>query len=184
MELRMVSVWDPVVRSLHWGLVAAVAIALATGDEMSLLHRWAGYVVLALVGLRSLWGLIGPRYARFTQFIHPPAAVMLHVREAIAGTARRHLGHNPAGGAMAAALMTTLLVLVSTGILAESSGFMAHIAEEIHEGLGGLVMLLIGLHLAGVALTSVQQRENLAKAMIDGRKLGLKGPKTEGNGGR
>ena len=62
----MTRVWDPLVRIFHWGLVASFAIAWVTAESLEGLHEWAGYAAAALIGFRLIWGLIGPRYARFT----------------------------------------------------------------------------------------------------------------------
>ena len=64
-----VRVWDPFVRLFHWGLAGAVLIAFLTEDELLELHTWAGYTALALIGVRLVWGLIGPRHARWAEFV-------------------------------------------------------------------------------------------------------------------
>jgi cytochrome b len=53
-------------------------------------HAWAGYVVGALLVLRIIWGLVGPRYARFSSFIYAPAAVLSYAMPNVtSGTAQR-----------------------------------------------------------------------------------------------
>ena len=51
-------------------MVASFAVAFLVGEERDLrtLHLWAGYFAAALVALRILWGVLGTRYARFSQF--------------------------------------------------------------------------------------------------------------------
>ena len=98
-----VRVWDPFVRVFHWSLVGLFALALATGDEIEWLHLAAGYAIAALVVLRTAWGFVGPRHARFSDFVRPPGAVLGYLRDALRLRAPRHLGHNPAGGAAVAA---------------------------------------------------------------------------------
>ena len=93
-----VKVWDPLVRIFHWALVTAFTIAYFTDDEELLLpHVWAGYAVIGLLLFRLLWGFVGTRHARFSDFIHAPSAALAFVRDTLKGKAKRYLGHNPAG---------------------------------------------------------------------------------------
>ena len=66
-------VWDPLVRVFHCALVVAFAAAWLTADELQPVHEIAGYTVAGLVAFRLVWGLVGSRYARFTQFLKGPA---------------------------------------------------------------------------------------------------------------
>jgi cytochrome b len=114
-----VKVWDPLVRVLHWTLVSAFTIAFLTGDEVESVHEWAGYVVLGVVGVRLLWGVIGTRHARFSDFVFRPSVVLGYARSVLKGGATRYLGHNPLGGAMIVALLVSLLATGATGLALE-----------------------------------------------------------------
>lgn len=64
-----VRVWDLFVRIFHWTVAIGFFVAYFSEDGPMTLHVWAGYVVGALVVLRILWGFVGPKNARFSDFI-------------------------------------------------------------------------------------------------------------------
>ena len=169
-----VKVWDPFVRICHWSLVVLFAVAFLTGDEIERIHVAAGYGIAGLVTARIVWGFIGPRFARFSDFVKGPRAVTGYLIEAASLKAPRSLGHNPAGGAMIVALLILLAGLSVTGYLMTTDAYWgSKVLEEIHEALANISLLLIGLHVAGVILSSLEHGENLIKAMITGRKRPL-----------
>lgn len=169
-----VKVWDPLVRIIHWSLVGLFAVAFLSGDESERLHLVAGYTIAGLVALRILWGFIGTRYARFSNFVRGPREVATFLKQSARLEAPRHLGHNPAGGAMILALLAVLVGLSVTGHLMTTDAFWGSEAmEDVHEVLANLMLVLIGLHVLGVAVASLEHGENLVRAMMTGRKRPL-----------
>ncbi|MDX5362068.1 MAG: cytochrome b/b6 domain-containing protein, partial [Alphaproteobacteria bacterium] len=110
-----VRVWDPLVRIFHWSLAASFAVAWITADEWDSLHEWAGYAAAALIAFRLAWGLAGPKYARFSQFVRAPSEVLGYLKATLRGDEPRYLGHNPAGGLMIAGLLAGLAGTALTG---------------------------------------------------------------------
>jgi cytochrome b len=117
-----IQVWDPIVRFGHWALVAAFAVAYLSAEEESggpdQLHVWSGYAVGVIVAFRLLWGLIGTRHARFSDFAYGPTAALTYLSDMLRGHARRYIGHSPAAAVMIAALLLCLLATVGTGLVA------------------------------------------------------------------
>ena len=179
-----IDVWDPMVRVFHWALVSAFTLAWLTEDEWMSLHSYAGYAILALLMFRLVWGVVGPRYARFSDFVKSPETVMGYLKDLVRLRARRYIGHNPAGGAMIVALLLSLTATVLSGMLAYGavgSGpmtglFLAHPGygsewlEEVHEFFANFTLLLVMVHVGGVFLESLLHRENLVRSMFTGIK--------------
>ncbi|MXN63620.1 cytochrome B [Stappia sp. GBMRC 2046] len=166
-----VRVWDPLVRIFHWALAATFAIAWLTGDELKTLHEATGYAIAGLLGVRIVWGIVGTKYARFSDFIYRPSAVAGYLADTARLKAKRYIGHNPAGGAMVVALIVTIGGICATGIMMTTDAYWGvEWVEEVHEALANFALLLVGLHLAGVAVASFEHRENLVRAMVTGRK--------------
>jgi cytochrome b len=169
-------VWDIFVRVFHWSLAVSFVIAWLSGDDWKTLHLWAGYAVAALIAMRLIWGVMGPPHARFSRFVRSPFVVAGYLRALAAGREVRHLGHNPAGGAMIVALLVTLVGLCLSGWLMTTDAFWgSELMEDIHESLANIALVLVGLHVAGVLWTSFRHKENLVRAMLTGRKR-LAGP--------
>ncbi len=128
-----------------------------------------GYTMLGLVAFRLLWGFVGPRHARFASFVRGPAAVVRYLRSLLTSAPEHHVGHNPAGAVAILLLLGIALAAIASG-WATYNDLGGHWLEEAHEFLAGAMLAVVGVHLAGVALSSWLHRENLVAAMLTGRK--------------
>ena len=166
-----VVVWDRFVRLFHWGQASLVLLAFLTTDDARWLHEFAGYAVLALIAARLVWGLVGTRHALFISFLASPRAVLRYLALLRDGRAPRYLGHNPAGGAMIVALLGLLVIVAGSGWLSETDAYFGvPWVDHLHHISAHLLLVLVGLHIAGVIVSSWLHRENLVLAMITGRK--------------
>jgi cytochrome b len=170
---QQVLVWDVPTRVFHWLLAASFAGAFLTGDSERWrdVHVMLGYTFTGLVGFRLVWGLIGTRYARFRSFLFRPGELFAYVRSLLSRSPRHYLGHNPAGS-------IAILLLLGLGIVTGASGWATYNdigggpLEELHEGAAFAMLAVVGVHIAGVLVSSLLHRENLVRAMITGRKYG------------
>lgn len=166
-----IRVWDPLVRIFHWSIATCFAVSWISSGNWDSVHEKTGYVALSLVVIRLLWGLIGPRYARFTQFVRPPREVLAYLRAILSGREKRYVGHNPAGGAMILMLLGLMLVTGAAGWLYSTPSFHSwHWIKDVHEFLADCLMTCVVLHIGGVVLASRRHHENLARSMVTGRK--------------
>lgn len=165
-----ISVWDPLVRIFHWSLVAIIAVEFL-GEDGDYLHRTLGYVALGLVAFRLVWGLVGSKHARFSDFVRSPAAVFAYLRSIVSGHPRRYIGHNPAGGAMVLALLAMVTLVGATGWAMRTEALWGQEwIEELHEVSAWLLLIFIAAHILGVVAASIQHRENLVLPMLTGKK--------------
>jgi len=166
-----VKVWDLFVRVCHWLLVILFAVAWYSGGIWDNPHLAAGYFIFGLVVARIVWGFVGSRHARFSDFIYGPRTILLHIADMLRMRAPRYLGHNPAGGAMVIMLLATLIVICISGVMMTTDAFWGvEWVDNLHASASTIALALIGLHVGGVIFASIEHGENLVRAMITGRK--------------
>lgn len=164
-------VWDPVVRLFHWTLALGCILNLSVLREVEPAHHYVGYIVLAALAIRVLWGFIGTPHARFSDFVVGPRSLIAYLSQLLRQRAPRHVGHNPAGGLMMLALMALATAAGVTGWMMQQNQFWGEEwVEEVHEAAANLILLLAIVHVVAALFESWHHRENLIKAMITGRK--------------
>lgn len=178
-----VTVWDLPLRLFHWSLLLLFVVAYATGNRVQYYgaHEAAGISLFGLLVFRLIWGFAGNQAARFSTFLRGPRAALTHVRELLQGRAEPAAGHNPVGGWAVAVMLILLLIESVSGLFSSTFDYAGPLAPlvsdawadrmaTIHAVNLDLLLAMIGLHLLGIALTSILGRENLVASMIHGRK--------------
>jgi cytochrome b len=171
---QRVLVWDAPLRVFHWLMAACFAGACLTAGQEGWhnVHQTLGYTMGGLAFFRIAWGFAGSRYARFASFVRGPAAITACLRAMPRGWGKRHIGHSPVG---AVSIIALLLLTLATAVSGWASGGnpAAHAWwKALHEGMALAMLVLMGLHIAGVIFGSWRAGENLARSMISGTKLG------------
>lgn len=178
-------VWDLPVRIFHWTLVLAVVAAFVTnklGVSYFKYHVWAGYAVIVLVAFRLIWGVVGTRHALFRNFVRRPSETLTYAREIVAGEDRHYAGHNPLGALMVLALLGALGLQAVFGLFGNDEIFNAGplagaVSKNVSLALTSIHRQLfywlaggVALHVLAVVAHKVFRNENLARAMVTGRK--------------
>ena len=166
-----IKVWDIFVRIFHWTIVTSFLANMFFTEEGEWLHRWIGYLVLALIGLRIVWGFVGTPHARFKDFFPTPSKVITYLKLFFKGKEPRSIGHNPLGALMMIALILAMTGCVVTGWMQGLDRFWGvEWLHETHETFADSILVLAGLHVLGALVESFRHKENLIWSMVTGYK--------------
>lgn len=178
-------VWDLPLRLFHWLLVVLFAACWVTqelGSRWMSLHMWLGYCVGALLVFRLAWGFVGPRHARFADFLAGPRRVVRYVTGWLRGTSAAHTGHDPAGGWWVVLMLGLLAVQVATGMLNSDDALhagpwhyavpddLARAAGALHGDIFDVLVATVCIHVTAVLAHLVRPGIDLVTPMFTGRK--------------
>jgi cytochrome b len=179
--------WDLPTRIFHWGIVCCLPLAWLTAElDNYEAHSWIGYTVIVLVVTRVLWGLVGSRHSRFTDFLVGPGGLLAYLR----GQGYRSAGHNPLGGLSIVVMLLLLLLQAGSGLFnsddALFSGPLYYAADSgfrdtmgvVHEVAFNALLALVVLHVGAVLYHQFRLKERLVQAMWWGRAPGREGRET------
>lgn len=179
-----VRIWDLPTRLFHWALAASVIALVVTakvGGNAMVWHLRLGYVVLALLVFRLVWGLMGGRWSRFGSFLYSPMRLVRYLRGA--GHPQDNVGHNPLGALSVFALLAVLIAQVGTGLLSDDeiafagpltrfvSNAVVGQATSYHKEIGQyLVLGLVALHILAIVFYVAVRKHQLVGPMLHGDK--------------
>ncbi len=167
-------IWSIPTRVFHWLLVGFISVAFVTSDFENLLtyHVAFGYGVGVLIVFRFVWGFMGEKYVRFSSFKLNIAQAKEFSLNLL--THKKYPSHNPAASFVVIAILIITSLLVLSGALAygvqEARGIFSYlndsffkqmdIFEELHEILFNILALLVVVHISGVAVEYILNRED------------------------
>ena len=159
-------VWDLPTRIFHWSLVLAFSGVQITAEWSDSIHELFGYMVVTLVGFRITWGVFGPPTSRFKSLVLALRSIKEHVGNLINQNIQNATGHNPLGALMVIVLLSTLSIAGITGYLSQTNAFWGYEwMNDLHEATGELSLVLVGIHVSGVAVMSILEGQNLISRM-------------------
>jgi cytochrome b len=138
-------------------------------------HVRFGIASFVLLLFRIVWGVVGPRYARFSQFISSPAKTISYIR----GSTPKQAGHNPLGAWSVLAMLLLFLIQTTTGLFANDEiltqgPFARYVSNDqvawftsIHRLTEYALYAIIVLHLHAIAFYAIRG-QNLVRPMVTG----------------
>jgi cytochrome b len=175
-------VWDLPLRLFHWLLVLSMIGSYTTaklGFDWMQWHFYLGYWTIGLV-FRILWGIFGPRHARFSSFVRRPSAIWLYLKGMFKRTSAHTIGHNPVGGLMVLLMLLLVAVQAGTGLFTTDdvvwagpynpavSSSTASTLSTIHNINFNIILGAVGLHLAAILFYALYKKQNLLVPMVHG----------------
>lgn len=150
---------DIVTRLLHLALVILGVAAWLSGDLAdhnehraslgSVIHSWLGIAAAAAVGLRLIWGIVGPRSARFSSWLPVTRDRLRLVVEDLQMLLRFQMPERPPHRGLAGVVQTIGLLIFAW---VSATGSVLFFALEPGVRPGPLLDFVGGLHGVGEAL--------------------------------
>ncbi len=172
-------VWDWPTRLFHVLLIASILSSWLSYEWGRMTwHFYSGYVVMTLIVFRLLWGFVGSRHSRFSDFVPGFPTLLRYLRSGVSPTP----GHNPLGALSVLALLGLLTLQVTTGILnvdeEGNRGLYSVLVPAdwtdrvgaLHETLFNVLCGLIMLHIVAVIFHTRKHEPRMMSGMLTGHK--------------
>jgi cytochrome b len=191
-------VWDLPLRLFHWLLVLSIAASWYTAERSEdylnigsfsagyiQIHFWLGYWTLGMIIFRVIWGFVGPRHARFSNFMRGPSKTAAYIRSFGSRDYVPAPGHNPLGAWSVVLLLSMIAAQAITGLFLVDNTeiYLAPYHQTVDPSTASrfatfhftnfdVLLWAIGLHVLAVLFYVFAKRQNLIGAMLSGRKPG------------
>jgi cytochrome b len=186
-ELVQEKIWDPVTRLWHWILVLSVGVGWSFGKFMSFdtvqWHFYLGYLTLALMAFRYLWGFAGPAPVRFRALLPTPGQLLDYLRHIGQRQPSGAAGHSPLGSLAVILMLLAITAQAMTGLFIESDDFfesgplIGYVSEATisrmtwwHRLNADFILILVLFHVGAILFYLLWKNENLVKPMFSGWK--------------
>jgi cytochrome b len=175
-------IWTLPARVFHWWLALSFLAAFLTGGEEEVLniHAACGVAIFSLLIFRVSLGIAGPRYTRFSDFPATPSKVITFLTS-LKNKGSEYPGHNPAASLIMIGIMLSGLLSACSGMLLlgeegifpfrVTTGINEDSIKEFHEVIVHVMLVFVGVHLAGLILdTIIHPRNGTVFSMVTGYK--------------
>ncbi|PLY05890.1 MAG: cytochrome C [Arcobacter sp.] len=187
MKNNQTYVWSFLGRLSHWLLVISFFASYITSfyEELLTLHVSFGIFVFGMFLKKIVWGLIGPKYARWSDFDFTLKNLKFYFTEKIENRYREiPAGHNPASSWFAFLVTWIGIFCCLSGFILygiqEGNGLtsflnknyysLMYIYDDIHIILVYILLAMIFFHISGVLVEQFYHKTNMVMAMVSGYK--------------
>jgi len=188
-------VWDLPLRLFHWLLALSILSSYLTAKTADFywmqIHMRLGYWTFGLILFRVIWGFVGPRHARFANFLPSPTKLFWYLKGFFGGKTIHSIGHNPMGSLMVVLMLALVAFQVFTGLFTSDGiftdgpyvgavdGDTAMRLRLLHGFNFNLILAAISVHILAIILYRVVKKERLVGPMITGKKPAEHVPEAE-----
>jgi cytochrome b len=185
MQKQFRLIWDLPLRLFHWLLVLGILGSWYTSEqqgEMVELHMKLGYFILGLIVFRLVWGFVGTRHSKFSQFFPTPSRFRNYLRSLNDSTKANYPGHNPLGSLMVFVMIILILAQALSGLFINDEIFssgpyygtlsadMEKVMKFIHHNAFDLLLVAIAVHITAALYYRFIKKHDLITPMITGKK--------------
>ena len=176
-------IWDLPLRIFHWSFALTILACWYTAENKEdyiELHLQLGFVAIGLLIFRILWGVVGPKHARFSQFVPSPRKLIAYLKSDKKN--RSTAGHNPMGALMVILMILLISLQAISGLFINDDVFssgpyygsiskdLEAIMSFLHHNTFDVMIGAIALHLAAIFYYWRVENKNLVLPMITGKK--------------
>ena len=172
MKFSVITLWDPLVRIFHWSLAGIFVANYWVNDTGEDWHKWLGYIAIAWLCVRFVWGFIGKGAARWVNFFPTYSRLRFHVCSLVKGEAYHPMGHSPLGALIMILMLLLVLVLGISGFMMEEIDYFwgEDWLQELHGFVAHGLLVLVIIHVSAALVESYRLKENLPLSMIHGKR--------------
>lgn len=163
-------IWDIQTRVFHW-LIAIPVFMNFILEDGNRLHKALGYLALAGLILRIVWGLSTKGHSSFSALPLKWSELTSYLTSLRSKQAIPYLGHNPLATWVYIGIWTNVVLLGLSGFMMGLDAFWGEEwLEEIHETLALIMKILVLLHFTGIIFDSIKFKRKTWLGMINGKK--------------
>ena len=176
-------IWSFATRFSHLALILSFVLAYVFSkfDDLIYFHAAFGVIFGAAVVFRIVWGFIGTKYSKFSDFKFKG---LISYFGSFLGKKERFIGHNPASSIAITIILAIGFVCVLSGLVLygvdKNSGIFAFLydsyakfkfSKSIHELLANTLLFVAIIHICGALIDKFIHKNDSINSMITGYKL-------------